>query len=57
VHVLRAHSRDDAARLAAEDPLAADRQARIDIIEWEVHQILGTDPFDMETLRAMGFRR
>jgi len=57
LYVVRAHSRDDAARVAAEDPLAAHRQARIEIIEWEVHQIQGTGPFDVESLRAMGFRR
>lgn len=52
LYVMRAQSRDDAARVATEDPLAADRQARIEIIEWEVHQILGAGPFDVESFRT-----
>ena len=32
--------------LAATDPLAQDDQTSIEVIEWDVHQILGIGSFD-----------
>lgn len=45
--VLRASSRQAAAEIAAQDPLAQDEDAATEIIEWEVHQVLGIGPFDL----------
>jgi hypothetical protein len=39
-------SREDAAALAAGDPLAQDDRVRVEIIEWNVHQLLGIGSFD-----------
>jgi len=44
--VLCAPSREDADALAATDPLAQDDQTSIEVIEWDVHQILGIGSFD-----------
>ena len=52
VFVVRAPSRDDAASVAANDPLYQRDQTTIEIIEWSVHQILGIGPFDIASLRA-----
>jgi uncharacterized protein YciI len=46
IYVLRAPSRKDAAALAATDPLAQDGRARVEVIEWDVCQILGIGSFD-----------
>jgi uncharacterized protein YciI len=46
VYVLRAPSRKDADALAAADPLAQDDRVRVEVIEWNVHQILGIGSFD-----------
>ena len=46
IYVLRATSHEDAAALAASDPLAQDDRVRLEIIEWNVHQILGIGSFD-----------
>lgn len=46
IYVLRAPSRDDAATLATSDPLAQDDRVRVEIMEWNVHQILGIGSFD-----------
>ena len=45
IYVLRAPSRKVAVALAAMDPLAQDGRARVEVIEWEVHQILGIGSF------------
>ena len=46
IYVLCAPSREDADALAATDPLAQDDQTSIEVIEWDVHQILGIGSFD-----------
>ncbi|MBV8346019.1 MAG: hypothetical protein JOZ49_00330 [Mycolicibacterium sp.] len=46
IYVLHVASREDAAALAASDPLAQDDRVRVEIIEWNVHQILGIGSFD-----------
>ena len=51
IYVLRAPSRKDAAALAATDPLAQDGEVRVEVIEWDVHQILGIGSFDPPRVR------
>jgi hypothetical protein len=46
IYVLRVASREGASGLAASDPLARDDRVRIEIIEWDVHQLLGIGSFD-----------
>ena len=53
LYVLRAPSREAAAALVAEDPLTPGPGASTEIIEWEVHQMLGLGGFDRETLELM----
>jgi uncharacterized protein YciI len=45
IYVLRVPSREDAVSLAASDPLAQDHRVRVEVIEWDVHQILGIGSF------------
>ena len=51
IYVLRAPSRKDAAALAASDPLAQDDRVRVEVIEWDIHQILGIGSFDPPRVR------
>ena len=46
IYIVRAPSRKDADALAAADPLARDDRVRVEVIEWQVHQILGIGSFD-----------
>ena len=46
IYVLSAPSREGADALAATDPLAQDDQASIEVIEWDIHQILGIGSLD-----------
>jgi uncharacterized protein YciI len=52
LYVMRAPSREEAAATAAQDPLAREDLARIEVIEWDVHQILGAGPFTLDAMRA-----
>ncbi|MBY8856774.1 YciI family protein [Nocardia sp. CA2R105] len=45
IYVLRVPSREDAVALADADPLARADPVRIEVIEWDVHQILGIGSF------------
>jgi uncharacterized protein YciI len=46
IYVLRVASREEASALAASDPLAQDDRVRVEIIDWNVHQLLGIGSFD-----------
>ena len=52
VYVIRAGSRQAAESVAASDPYTAAGFCTFDLIEWEVHQILGIGPFTAAELRA-----
>ncbi len=51
IYVLCAPSREDADALAATDPLAQDDQTSIEVIESDVHQILGIGSFAPPSVR------
>ena len=51
IYVLRAPSRKDAAALAATDPLAQDDGVRVEVMEWDVHQIFGIGSFNPPSMR------
>ena len=45
MYLIRAESRAEAERIAASDPYTAAGCTTFDLIEWEIHQILGIGPF------------
>jgi len=45
IYVIRANSRQEAERIAAGDPFTAAGFCAYDLLEWEVHQIMGVGPF------------
>jgi hypothetical protein len=47
LYVMRVPSSEDAAVIATGDPLAQDGLATVEIIDWQVHQVLGIGPFDL----------
>jgi uncharacterized protein YciI len=45
IYLIRAASRAEAEQIAAADPFTAAGDCAFDLIEWEVHQIMGAGPF------------
>ncbi len=45
MYLIRARSRDEAERIAASDPYTAAGLCAFNLIEWEIHQIMGAGPF------------
>jgi uncharacterized protein YciI len=45
IYLIRAGSREEAERIAASDPFTAAGHCAFELIEWEVHQILGAGSF------------
>ncbi len=54
VYVIRANSKPEAEKVAASDPYTAAGLAAFDILEWEVHQIMGAGPFTSAEMRRHG---
>jgi uncharacterized protein YciI len=52
VYVIRAASKPEAEQIAAGDPYTAAGFCAFDLLEWEVHQVLGAGPFTAAELRA-----
>ena len=52
VYVIRAGSKDEAAQLAASDPYTAAGFCSFELLEWEVHQIMGCGPFTAAEMQA-----
>ena len=52
IYVVRAASRAAAEAVAAGDPFTAAGYTAFEIIEWEVHQVLGAGPFTAAALRG-----
>ncbi len=50
-YLIRAENRQEAEAIAARDPFTAAGFTTYEIIEWEVHQIMGIGPFTAEGLR------
>ena len=51
IYVIRAASKEQAEKIAAEDPYTAAGFCAYDLFEWEVHQVLGAGPFTAEELQ------
>ena len=45
IYVIRANSMDEASRIAASDPYTAAGFCSFELLEWEVHQIMGAGNF------------
>lgn len=41
IYVIKASSHDEAVAIAAEDPMHLNQVRRAEVIDWEVHQIMG----------------
>jgi uncharacterized protein YciI len=52
IYVIRAGSREEAEGIAANDPYTAGGCTTFELIEWEVHQVLGVGPFTASDLQA-----
>jgi len=52
VYVIRAGSKSEAEKIAASDPYTAAGFCSFDLLEWEIHQIMGVGPFTAAELRA-----
>jgi uncharacterized protein YciI len=52
MYVIRAGSKEEAEAVAASDPYTKAGFCAFDLLEWEVHQILGAGPFTEAELRA-----
>ena len=52
VYVIQARSKDEAEKIAASDPYTTARLCTFDLLEWEIHQIMGVGPFTAAELRA-----
>ena len=52
IYLIRADSRDEAERIAGSDPFTAAGSCNFELIEWNVHQIMGVGPFSQAELEA-----
>jgi len=52
VYVIRADSKQEAEQIAASDPYTAAGFCAFELLEWEVHQIMGVGPFTSAEMRA-----
>jgi uncharacterized protein YciI len=52
IYVIRADSKAEAEKIAAGDPYTAAGFCAFDLLEWEVHQIMGAGPFTAAELRG-----
>ena len=53
IYVVRAASLDEARRVADSDPFHANAVRSYEMLEWEVHQVLGAGAFSSEGLTAL----
>ena len=53
IYLIRAASKQDAETVAAGDPFTAAGLCAFDLIEWEVHQILGAGGFSMAAMQGL----
>ncbi|MGE5304600.1 MAG: YciI family protein [Alphaproteobacteria bacterium] len=54
IYVVKAHSKLHAEKIAAADPYTAAGFCAFEVLEWEVHQILGAGSFTAVEMRGHG---
>ena len=54
IYLIRARSQEEARKIAAADPFTANGHCDFELIEWDVHQILGAGAFTLAGLQAAG---
>jgi uncharacterized protein YciI len=52
IYLIKAENREAAERIAAGDPYTAAGHTSFELIEWEIHQVLGIGPFSAAGLQA-----
>ena len=52
IYVIRADSKQQAEQIAASDPYTAAGFSAFELLEWEVHQVLGAGPFSAAEMSA-----
>ncbi len=52
IYVIRAASKAEAENIAASDPYTAAGFSTFELLEWEIHQIMGCGPFAAAEMRA-----
>ena len=52
IYLIRADSRAEAEQVAGGDPYTANGHCTFDLVEWEIHQIMGAGPFSAAGLGA-----
>ena len=52
IYVIRADAKEEAEQIAASDPYTAAGFCAFEILEWEVHQIMGAGRFTAEQLQG-----
>jgi uncharacterized protein YciI len=52
IYVIRTASREAAERIASTDPYTAAGLCSFEVLEWEVHQVLGIGPFTADAMPA-----
>ena len=52
IYVIRADSKQEADKIAASDPYTAAGFSAVELLEWEVHQIMGAGPFSTAEMKA-----
>lgn len=52
MYLIRAATRQEAEAIAASDPFTVAGHCRFELIEWEIHQIMGVGPFSAAALSA-----
>jgi uncharacterized protein YciI len=52
IYLIRADSRETAEVIAASDPLTAAGHCTFELIEWDIHQIVGVGPFTASALSS-----
>ncbi len=56
IYVARASSLEEAKQLVDTDSLHLDDFRDYELFKWEVHQVLGVGPFDMESIQFLAQR-
>lgn len=54
IYLIRADSREEAEAIAGSDPYTAAGFCKFELIEWELHQVMGAGPFSMAEIKAGG---